>query len=400
MIVNLSRPDITDLEINAVSEVLKTPSLSLGPKLPEFEEKMTSFAGTKHAIAVNSGTSGLHLCVRALGFTAGDEVITTSFSFIASANCLLFENVKPVFVDIDEHSYNIDPDQIEVYIQKAFAEGRGEKIKGILPVHVFGQPPDMQRIMQIANKYHLHVLEDSCEALGSEYYFNNYEYTKPDGVVKKGWAKAGTMGRAGVYAFYPNKQLTTGEGGIIITDDDEIAELCISTRNQGRNVDGKWLSHVRLGYNYRLSDINCALGIAQMERVHEILTKRDRVGQLYNEKLMGIKGITIPFQAPNNKWSRFVYVIRLDDDFCQDDRNRIMQGLIANGIGSNNYFPPIHLQPFYTNSFGYKRGDLPVTERIADRTLALPFYNNLQEKDIDLVCNVLQKELEKVKKTR
>lgn len=400
MKVNLSRPDITELEISYVTEVLKSNSLSLGPKLPEFEEKVAVYAGSKHAIAVNSGTSGLHLCVRALGLAGGDEVITSSFSFIASANCLLFENVKPVFVDIDENSLNLDPDQIEACIEKAYAEGRGGKIKGILPVHAFGQPPDMLRIMQIAEKYGLVVLEDSCEALGSEYRFaENFQYTKKDGVVKKGWCKAGTMGNAGVYAFYPNKQITTGEGGLIITDDDDLAAMCKSMRNQGRNVDGKWLSHIRLGYNYRLSDINCVLGIAQMERLEDILTRRERVANMYNKKLAGIAGIKLPYQAPDNKWSRFVYVIHLEEGFSEDDRNRIMQGLISNGIGSNNYFPPIHLQPFYTETFGYKPGDLPVTEQIAKRTLALPFYNNLQEKDMDLVCTVLQNEINKVKHT-
>jgi len=395
MIVNLSRPDITELEIKYVTDVLKSPSLSLGPKLPEFEEKVANFVGSKHAIAVNSGTSGLHLCVKSLGFSDGDEVITTAFSFVASSNCLLFENARPVFVDIDEKTLNIDPDKIEEYILKANSEGRGERIKGILPVHVYGQPCDMERIKQIADKYKLKVLEDSCEALGAEFRFSENVISNSTDNEEK-WVKAGTIGEAGVFAFYPNKQITTGEGGIIITNNDEIASLCKSMRNQGRNIDGKWLTHIRMGYNYRLSDINCALGIAQLERINEILFKRDKVAWMYNERLKQIKGVRIPYIAPNVKMSWFVYVIQLEQSFSNNDRNRIMNGLIDKGIGSNNYFPPIHLQPFYAKSFGYKSGDLPITERISARTLALPFYNNLKEKEIDLVCSILEKEIGKV----
>ncbi len=395
MKINLSRPDITELEIKYVTNVLKSSSLSLGPKLPEFEEKVAAFAGSKHAIAVNSGTSGLHLCVKSIGFSAGDEVITTAFSFVASSNCLLFENARPVFVDIDPDTLNIDPDKIEEYILKANSEGRGDKIKGILPVHVFGQPCDMERILQIADKYKLKVLEDACESLGAEFRFSENKTLKFTG-NKDSWKKAGTIGEAGVFAFYPNKQITTGEGGIVVTNSDEIASLCKSMRNQGRNIDGKWLTHIRLGYNYRLSDINCALGIAQMERIEEILLKRENVAQMYNERLKEIKGIRIPYIAPNVKMSWFVYVILLEPGFGKKDRNEIMENLLNQGIGSNNYFPPIHLQPFYVESFGYKIGDLPITESTSERTLTLPFYNNLEEKDIDLVCSTLNKEMDKI----
>ncbi|MBN2412650.1 DegT/DnrJ/EryC1/StrS family aminotransferase [candidate division KSB1 bacterium] len=399
MKINLSRPDITKLEIKYVTSVLKSSSLSLGPKLPEFEEKVAAFVGTKHAIAVNSGTSGLHLCVKSMGFSPGDQVITTAFSFIASSNCLLFEKVIPVFVDIDPDTLNIDPDKIEEYILKAKSEGRGDRIKGVLPVHVFGQPCDMERILQIADKYKLIVFEDACESLGSEYHFtdnNTLKFTKNN----NSWRKAGTIGEVGVFAFYPNKQITTGEGGIIVTNNDDIASLCKSMRNQGRNVDGKWLSHIRLGYNYRLSDINCALGIAQLERIEEILLKRENVARMYNERLKEIKGVRIPYIAPNVKMSWFVYVILLEPEFSKNDRDNIMANLIDQGIGSNNYFPPIHLQPFYVESFGYKSGDLPITESTSERTIALPFYNNLAEKDINHVCSILKKEIDKIKQTK
>ncbi len=398
MKINLSRPDITELEIEYVTNVLKSSSLSLGPKLTEFEEKIAAFTGTKHAIAVNSGTSGLHLCVKSIGFSTGDQVITTAFSFVASSNCLLFEKVKPVFVDIDPDTLNIDPDKIEEYILKAKSEGHGEQIKGILPVHVFGQPCDMERILQIADKYKLKVLEDACESLGSEFHFTDNEtlkFTKN----KNSWGKAGAIGDVGVFAFYPNKQITTGEGGIIVTDNDEIASQCKSMRNQGRNVDGKWLKHIRLGYNYRLSDINCALGIAQLERVEEILLKRENVARMYNERLKEIKGVRIPYIAPNVKMSWFVYVILLEPGFGKKDRNKIMSNLMDQGIGCNNYFPPIHLQPFYAENFGYKSGELPITESISERTIALPFYNNLPEKDINQVCSILKKEIDKINPT-
>ena len=390
MKINLSGPDITDLEIDYVVNVLNTRHLSLGPKLPEFEDKVADYVGSRYAVAVNSGTSGLHLLVRSLGWGSGDKVITTPFSFIASSNCLLYENVEPVFIDIDPKTMNLDVDKVDAWLEQEHAAGRGDQVKGILPVHVFGQPCNMDRIMALAAKYNLKVLEDSCEAIGASYTFEN----TLDGRFQAGTRKyAGTMGNAGIYAFYPNKQITTGEGGMIVTDDEEIANLCKSMRNQGRNVDGKWLAHVRLGYNYRLSDINCALGLAQMERIDEILEKRSSVANLYNQKLAQIKGVNIPYLASNIEMSWFVYVIRLDDQYTRDDRDRLMQELLKNGIGCNNYFPPIHLQPFYMQEFGYKAGDFPVTEHIADRTIALPFYSSLTEKEMDQVCSVLKQSL-------
>ncbi len=372
MNIPLSSPDITDLERRYVLEVLNTPNLSLGPKLPEFEARFAKYVGTKYAVAVNSGTSGLHCCVRAMGIGDGDLVITTPFSFVASANCILFERAQPVFVDIDPLTYNIDTTKVEETIR-----GLGPQIsnlKALLPVHVFGQPCDMKNINEIAKQYNLKVIEDACEALGAEYYSQ----------------KVGTFGDCGVFAFYPNKQMTTGEGGIIVTNDENIASLCRSLRNQGRDDNSGWLAHARLGYNYRLSDINCALGLAQLERIDEMLTKRSQVAEMYNQRLKDVKVIKAPSLAKGITMSWFVYVVLLDEGYQQEDRDKILLALREKGVGCNNYFSPVHLQPFYRNLFGYKKGDFPVTESISARTIALPFYNNLQEQQIDYVAESLK----------
>lgn len=372
MEIPLSNPDITDLERKYVNSVLHTPHLSLGPILPKFERAFAEYIGSRYAIAVNSGTSGLHLLIKATGVSKGNVVITTPFSFVASSNAILFEGGEPLFVDIDPITYNIDVSRIEKAIEEL-----GEKssdIKALLPVHVFGVPCDMEKMTDIAEKYHLALIEDSCEAVGSEY-------------QKR---KAGTIGNGGVFAFYPNKQMTTGEGGMIVTDDENIAGLCRSLRNQGRSENGGWLAHERLGYNYRLSDINCALGLAQLERIDEILEKRSHVAKMYEEKLKGVAGVNIPYSPENDIRSWFVYVIRLDNEYTRDDRDRIMRGLVSKGIGCNNYFVPIHLQPFYQKMFGYKLGDFPITEHVAERTIALPFYNNLREEEIDYIVTQLK----------
>jgi len=364
--ISLSGSDITEKEKKAVLNVLESPYLSLGPRLPEFEEKMAEYIGTKYAIAVNSGTSALHLIVRALGIGRGDEVITTPFSFIASANCVLFENARPVFVDIDPKTLNIDPDLIEKSIT--------EKTKAILAVDVFGHPAEWNKLELIAEKHGLKLIEDSCEAIGSEY---------------KG-RKAGSFGSAGTFAFYPNKQITTGEGGMVVTDDTEVAEFCESSRNQGRSLGSEWLRHERLGFNYRLSDINCALGTAQLERINEILNKRDNAAQRYNTLLKDISEIDLPYVSKDVKMSWFVYVVKLKKKFSKEQRDCIIGKLKEKGIGCSNYFSPIHLQPFYEKMFGYKKGDYPITEFISGRTIALPFYSNLKEDDIARVVHVFK----------
>ncbi|MHC4441846.1 MAG: DegT/DnrJ/EryC1/StrS family aminotransferase [Planctomycetota bacterium] len=365
MDIPLSRPDITQAERDAVSEVLNTPFLSFGPKLNEFEQAFTRFTGAKYAIAVNSGTTGLHLCLQAVGLQPGDEVITTPFSFIASANCALFNGADPVFADINPHTWNIDPGKIATAISS--------KTRAIVPVDVFGQTADMDPILDIARKHEIHVIEDSCEALGAAYKDRS----------------AGTLGHAGVFGFYPNKQITTGEGGMIVTDDRNIHQLAVSFRNQGRDAHGGWLGHVRLGYNYRISDINCALGVAQMKRIHEIIAKRTKVAQWYLKRLNHEKRISTQKILPQCKISWFVMVVRLSDDYTMQDRDRILKKIGQTGIGCSNYFPPIHLQPFYAQKFGYKRGDFPVCEALSDRTIALPFHNHLTEQNVDTVCKTL-----------
>ncbi|NLO88840.1 MAG: DegT/DnrJ/EryC1/StrS family aminotransferase [Clostridia bacterium] len=362
MQIPLSRPDITQKEIDLVNEVLNSSYLALGPKIKEFEEAFAGYVGRKFAVAVNSGTSGLHLLVRALGIGEGDEVITTPFSFIASSNCLLFERARPIFVDIDPLTLNMNVDLTEEKIT--------EKTKAILAVDVFGHPVEMDKIEDLAAKYNLYVIEDACEAIGAKY---------------KG-RMAGSLGDGAVFAFYPNKQITTGEGGVIVTDNEEIAYLCRSMRNQGRGENSEWLAHERLGYNYRMDEMSAALGIAQLERIDEILEKRSQVACIYNEKFKGVEEVEIPYSAPEVKMSWFVYVIRLKKNI---DRNRVMDYLRKNGVGCRAYFPPIHLQPFYREKFGYKEGDFPVTEGISKRTIALPFYNNLSEAEIDYVVKKL-----------
>ncbi len=366
MEIPLARPDITEHEIQAVVKVLRAPYLSLGPKLGEFEQKIAFYTGVRHAVAVNSGTSALHLIVRALGLKEGDEVITTPFSFVASSNCLLFERAKPVFVDIDPQTLNLDVRRIEQKITS--------RTRAILAVDVFGHPAEWDELERIAGKHNLRLIEDSAEAIGAEYRGRN----------------AGSFGDAALFAFYPNKQMTTGEGGAVLTNDEQIARLCRSLRNQGRGEGHEWLQHERLGYNYRLSDINCALGIAQLKRLEEMLKKRERVAQMYSERLQSVKGVHIPYAAPHVKISWFVYVIRLTERYTQTDRDRIIEGLRGRGIQCGKYFSPIHLQPFYREMFGYKPGDFPVTESVAARTIALPFYNNLTEEQIDYVVSQLK----------
>lgn len=362
--IPLSASDITEVEIEAVLTVMRSGWLSIGPRLEAFEAGVAARAGRKYGVGVNSGTSALHLCVRALGITDGDEVITTPFSFIATTNCLLFERARPIFVDIDPKSYNMDPSAIE--------EAITPRTKAILPVEVFGNTAHFDQYEQIARKHGLAMIEDSCEALGGM--LNN----RP----------AGNFGECGVFAFYPNKQITTGEGGILVTDSEEMRDLCVSMRNQGRSGDA-WLSHARLGYNYRLSEIAAALGEVQMQRLDEILTKRRQVARLYDEALGDIEDIHLPPMTERDNASWFVYVIRLSDRFSQSDRDAILSRLRSEGISCRNYFVPIHIQPYIMEMLDTKDGDFPVTERIAARTIALPFFANLSAAQIRRVSESL-----------
>lgn len=362
MEISLSRPDITQREIDLVNQVLRTPHLSGGPFLERFERGIAAYVGTRWAVGVSNGTCGLHLAVAALGIKEGDEVITTPFSFVASANCILYERARPIFVDIDPWSLNMDVNLIERAITP--------RTKAILPVHVFGHPCPMDEIRAIADRYHLAVIEDACEALGAEY----------------AGRKVGSFGDCAVFAFYPNKQMTTGEGGVVVTNNDGWAELFRSQRNHGRDQAGTWLRHVRLGYNYRLDELRAALGVGQLERLDELLAKRARVARLYTERLRGREGIETPWVSPRVTMSWFVYVVRLPAGVSRD---RIMGAFADRGIPTRPYFSPIHLQPFYASEFGYREGAFPVCERISRSTLALPFYSDLSEEAVDFVSEQL-----------
>ncbi|MFB3892649.1 MAG: DegT/DnrJ/EryC1/StrS family aminotransferase [Phycisphaerae bacterium] len=370
--IPLSSPDVAEADVRAVVDVLHTTRLSLGPRIPAFESAVAGLAGRRHGIAVNSGTSGLHLCVRALDIQEGDEVITTPFSFVATANCLLFERAKPVFVDIDLASYNMDPSAIEAAITP--------RTKAILPVEVFGNVAHFDQYERIARKHGLKMIEDCCEALGG------YLGDRP----------AGSFGDCGVFGFYPNKQITTGEGGIVVTDDDHIADVCRSLRNQGRDGE-KWLVHHRLGYNYRMSEITAALGEAQLRRLGDILQKRRQVAAIYNEVLADIDEIHLPPMADPKSASWFVYAVRLADRFRAADRDAVMAHLIKCGIGCNKYFMPIHLQPYFIEMMGASKLSFPRAEWAADRTIALPFFTNLARKQALEVRKALKEGIREVR---
>lgn len=365
MKIPLSSPDITESEIEAVTAVLRTSRLSLGPQMEAFECAMADYVGVPHAVAVSSGTAGLHLCIRALGIGEGDEVIVPSFTFIAAANAIRYEGAQPVFVDIDDESLNMSPASIERAITR--------KTRAIMVVHTFGRPAEMKDIVEIAQRHQLLVIEDACEAIGAMY---------------KGH-KAGSFGDVAVFGFYPNKQITTGEGGMVVTPRPELAEHIRALRNQGRYDSADWLQHAELGYNYRLSEINSALGLAQLTRIDAILQQREKVARQYQQLLADVDGLILPaIDVPGTRISWFVYVVRLDTRFTEADRDTIVATLTNAGIGCGRYFAPIHLQPSYTT--WRNSAALPVTEAQASRTIALPFFNRITEDEITQVSDTLR----------
>ena len=369
--VPLSSPDIVEKDIEAVVGVMKTRFLSIGPKVVEFEKRIGEYVGAKYAVAVNSGTSALHLIIRGMGIGEGDVVVTTPFSFIASSNCILFERGRPLFVDIKEDTLNLDADKVEEKLE-SLSRKELAKVKALLVVDAFGQPADWDRFEEIARKYNLRLIEDSAEALGAEY---------------KG-KRAGSLGEVGVFAFYPNKQITTGEGGVLVTDNEELAKLARSMRSQGRGESGEWLDHERLGYNFRMDELSSALGCSQMERIEEILEKRKKIARMYGEKLAEVEEVEVPYIADYvSKMSWFVYVIQLDKKI---NRDSMIKYLNAEGVQCKPYFTPIHLQPFYRKMFGYKEGDFPITEDVSSRTIALPFFSNLKEEQVEYVVEKLK----------
>jgi perosamine synthetase len=358
----MSAADINDHDIAAVAEVLRSGRLSLGPRTEEFERAVSQYIEVEHAVAVSSGTAALHLIVRALGFEPGDEVLVPSFTFAASVNVLLYESLVPVFCDIEDVTYNLDPSKLEDRITP--------RTKAILAVDVFGHPVEWKSITHIAAKHNLRVIDDSCEAFGAEYLGR----------------KVGQFGDAAAFAFYPNKQITTGEGGILVTNDSEIACAARSLRNQGRGEMGSWLEHERLGFNYRMNEMSAALGLSQLQRIEEFLAKRQHVADLYSSRLGAVPCVRIQFVRPQVRMSWFVYVITFDEEV---DREAVVEVLEERRIPVRRYFSPVHLQSYIVGRKDCRIGTLPVTESVARRTLALPFHNRLTAKEVDEVVETL-----------
>lgn len=360
----LSRPFVSPNEQKALTAVLNSGQYSLGPKAIEFEKKFAKRIGTQYACSVSSGTAGLHLAVIAAGIGPGDEVITSPFSFIASSNAILYVGAKPVFCDIELSSYNLDPEKIERHITK--------KTKAILVVHIFGQAANMAPILRLAKKYKLAIIEDACESIDARYQGK----------------KVGTFGQSGVFAFYPNKQMTTGEGGMIVTNNKRVYDLCTSLKNQGRSNNTQWLDHKYLGYNYRLDEFSAALGVEQLKHLDYLITQRRRVAALYTKYLAPYADmIATPAIAPTNTHTWFVYVVRLISH--RVDRDRLIVELGKLGVSTKNYLPSIHLFSFYRKQFGYKKGDFPISESVSDSSVALPFYYSLSEHDIKRIVSLL-----------
>jgi perosamine synthetase len=379
--IPLSRPDITDLEVESVVQVLRSGRLSIGPVVEQFEEMVAARAGCRYGVAINSGTSGLHLCMLGLGIGPGDEVITTPFSFVASANCILMTGATPKFVDICPRTLNMDPAKLAAAI--------GPRTKAILAVEAFGNPAYMDQYASIAARHEVPLIEDCCEALGA---------------TLKG-RPAGHFGRVGVFGFYPNKQITTGEGGMIVTDDQRLADTCRSLRNQGRpmgwhqstaaepthggTATGSWLRHERLGYNFRMSEVNAALGVAQMRRLTEMIKQRQRVAGLYLQRLGGHRDLVLPTIEPDCEMSWFVYVVRLSPQYTGEERDSVIKALRRHDIGASDYFPCIHLQPYF-RQLGFAPGMFPIAETVSQRTIALPFFNSMTARDVDIVAGTLE----------
>lgn len=360
--VPMSSPDLNDQDVAAVLEVLRSGRLALGPCCAAFEEAIARYVGVAHAVAVNSGTSALHLIARSLSLGEGDEVLVPSFTFAASVNALLFERVTPVFVDIEPDTYVLDAADASLRISP--------RTKAIMAVDVFGHPVEWDSIVDLAEKNDLRIIDDSCEALGAEY---------------KG-RKIGTFGDAAAFAFYPNKQMTTGEGGVIVTNNELIARAARSMRNQGREEGGAWLDHFRLGFNYRLDEMSAALGCSQLSRIDEFLAKRERVAQAYTKRLATVRGVLPPIVRPHVRMSWFVYVVTLDKGI---QTRTVLRELSRRGIAARVYFTPLHQQPYIRPFISEVMRPLPVTESVAGRTLALPFHNNLDDRTIDLVVQSL-----------
>ncbi|MDH5404065.1 MAG: DegT/DnrJ/EryC1/StrS family aminotransferase [Candidatus Heimdallarchaeota archaeon] len=363
----LSRPKIDQNDIDSVVNVLRSPNLSLGPKINEFEQALAQYSNKKYCAVVNSGTSALHLALLAKNITkTSDEVIVPSFTFIATSNVVIHAGGTPIFVDADENSYNITPDTI--------MEKINSNTKAIIPVDVFGRPIDEKGIQDIAEDHSLFLLRDSCEALG----------TKVDG------KHIGELSDAITFAFYPNKQITTGEGGALLTDDDYLIKQVASLRNQGRGDSTEWLTHDKIGFNYRMSDINAALGLSQLNKIEEIIDKKQRIVNLYNQAFSSTSYIKTPTSNQNERISWFVYTIQVDFNQSKlKNRDELVTKLKENGIQAGRYFSPVHLQPIYQKLYNYKSGDFPITEKLGEEVLALPFHLDLEKEHISDIVNTI-----------
>jgi perosamine synthetase len=362
--IPLARPELGEREEELVLEVLRSGALSLGPMLDRFERALAAWLGVEDVVAVSSGTAALHLGVRALGWGPGDEVVTSPLSFVASANCLLYEGVTPVFGDVEEETLDLDPQAADAAI--------GERTAGLLPVDIFGYPADLPALSSLATQRGLGLLEDGCQAFGA---------------VDAERVRVGARGNACAFAFYANKQLTTGEGGALVSPRPEVAERVRSERNQGRAADMGRIEHDRLGYNYRLTDLSAAIGLAQLERADELLARRARVAGMYRERLEGVEGLTLPMPdrgAERRSW--FVYVVGLPE---RADRDAVIAELASSGIAAKAYLPCIHLLPFYRERFGFEGGEFPVAERFAARSVGLPFFSAMTEQQLDRVAGAL-----------
>jgi perosamine synthetase len=362
--IPLSRPYLDGREEELVLEVLRSGRLSLGPTIDRFEALLAERVGAPYAAAVSSGTAGLHLLCRIAGLGPGDEAITSSFSFVASANCFIFEGATPVFADVDPRTLNLDPAAVEAAIS--------ERTKAVVAVDMFGYPGELDELRAVCDRHGLALIDDACEALGAEY---------------RG-ASLGSHGPSSVFAFYPNKQLATGEGGVVVTHSEDEWRMLRSLRNQGRSYEGgRWFHHPYLGFNYRWTDLQAAVGIAQLEKLDEILELRAAAAARYGELLADADGLELPLaDDPDHRRSWFVYVVMLAAEIDRDD---VLEALAADGIEAGHYVPCIHLQPYMRERYGFCEGMLPVAEDASRRTLALPFYPQIQEEEQERVVDAL-----------
>jgi len=362
--IPLSRPYLDEREEELVLDVLRSGRLSLGPAIDRFEELFAERVGAPYAAAVSSGTAGLHLLCHIAGVADGDEVITSPIAFVATANCFIFEGGRPVFADVDPQTLNLEPAAVEAAVT--------ERTKGIVVVDMFGYPCELDELRAIAERHGLWLIDDSCEALGAEY---------------KG-SPVGSHGVSGAFGFYPNKQLTTGEGGMVTTPSEEEWELLKSLRNQGRSYDSRWFHHVRLGFNYRITDLQAALGIAQLEKLDRMLSMRGDVAARYGELLADVEEVEAPLaDDAEHRRSWFVYVVKLASGI---DRDAVLERLGAQGIEAGLYVPAIHLQPYMRERYGFAEGLCPIAEDACSRTLALPFFPQLTAEDQQRVVGALK----------